>query len=114
MILFATISTLISIFANGQNIFDLDESEKNQLVKMCLSGYRPSGYARSDPIISQNCVSDHVHTFYGPLNFHPNTTYEDIRDTPAHFSTTPFVENQSLYWVSIYYVISLDIVSLYI
>jgi len=80
-----------------------------KLFKMCLSGYTPSGHARSDPIISQTCASDHVHTFYGPQNFHPQTSYEDIRDTPHRFSTTPFVENQSLYWhPTIYEVIGND------
>jgi len=69
-----------------------------KLIKMCLSGYTPSGHARSDPIIHQSCPSDHIHTFYGPQNFHPQTSYEDMRDTPSKFSTTPFVENQSLYW----------------
>lgn len=59
----------------------------------------PSGTARSDPIINQNCASGHVHTFYGPQNFHPDTTYEDLLNTPPRFSSAPFVENQSLYWV---------------
>lgn len=68
------------------------------MVKMCLFYPNESGHARSDPIINQNCASGHVHTFYGPQNFHPNTSYEDLRDTPAKFSSTPFVENQSLYW----------------
>lgn len=72
----------------------------NEMVKMCLFYANESGHARSDPIIDQQCASGHVHTFYGPQNFHPNTSYEDIRDTPAKFSSTPFVENQSLYWVS--------------
>ena len=38
--------------------------------------------------------------FYGPQNFHPNTTYENIRDSAPASSSTPFIENQSLYWVS--------------
>ena len=37
--------------------------------------------------------------FYGPQNFHPSTTYEDLRSTSPAFSTSPFEENQSLYWV---------------
>ena len=28
--------------------------------------YLPTGFARVDPILSQDCLSDHVHTFYGP------------------------------------------------
>ena len=58
----------------------------------------PSGHARSDPIIDQQCASGHVHTFYGPQEFHPDTTYKDLIGTPPEFSTSPFVENQSLYW----------------
>mmetsp|Transcript_19830 Transcript_19830/g.39516 ORF Transcript_19830/g.39516 Transcript_19830/m.39516 type:complete len:469 (+) Transcript_19830:344-1750(+) len=115
MLFFHTIFTLIWVFTDGQNISESEESGKNSLVKMCLSGYIPSGHSRSDPIISQSCVSDHVHTFYGPQNFHPNTSYEDIRDTPARFSTTPFVENQSLYWhPTIYEVINDDGTKVYI
>lgn len=71
---------------------------KAQLIKMCLEENFPAGHARSDPIISQTCASGHVHTFYGPKNFHPDTTYEDLRDTPARFSSSSWVENQSLYW----------------
>mmetsp|Transcript_7869 Transcript_7869/g.12305 ORF Transcript_7869/g.12305 Transcript_7869/m.12305 type:complete len:758 (+) Transcript_7869:75-2348(+) len=76
----------------------VNNAVKAQLVKMCLENAFPSGHTRSDPIISQQCASGHVHTFYGPQNFHPSTNYEDIRDTPARFSSSPFVENQSLYW----------------
>jgi hypothetical protein len=85
------VSFLLMAGASGQG---------NEMVKMCLFYANESGHARSDPIIDQQCASGHVHTFYGPQNFHPNTSYEDIRDTPAKFSSTPFVENQSLYWVS--------------
>jgi len=74
------------------------ENFTGNIVKMCLFYNAPSGHARTDPILSQTCASDHVHTFYGPQNFHPDTTYEDIRDTDPQYSTTPFIENQSLYW----------------
>jgi len=72
-------------------------ARRQQTVKMCLFYDRPSGHARSDPIINQVCPADHVHTFYGPRNFHPNTVYQDLVDTPPKFSTSPFNENQSLY-----------------
>ena len=75
-------------------------AQENNMVKMCLFYGSPSAHARSDPIINQQCASDHVHTFYGPQKVHPDTTYEELRDTPPQFSTSPFVENQSLYWVS--------------
>lgn len=35
---------------------------QRQMVKMCLFYDTPSGHARSDPIINQNCASGHVHT----------------------------------------------------
>ena len=50
------------------------------------------------PSRSYLSVLSYYHQFYGPQNFHPNTSYEDIRDTPARFSSSPWVENQSLYW----------------
>ena len=120
-------------------------AQGGQMVKMCLFYEQPSGHARSDPIINQQCASGHVHSefmksnrcfnyrvnhsvvniripsphktalvslfvsflhqtsttaFYGPLEFHPETTYEDLINvikTPE-LSTSPVVENQSLYW----------------
>eukprot|EP00814_Leptocylindrus_danicus_P007508 CAMPEP_0116035010 /NCGR_PEP_ID=MMETSP0321-20121206/20043_1 /TAXON_ID=163516 /ORGANISM="Leptocylindrus danicus var. danicus, Strain B650" /LENGTH=474 /DNA_ID=CAMNT_0003511621 /DNA_START=97 /DNA_END=1521 /DNA_ORIENTATION=- len=68
------------------------------MTKMCLFYPNPSGHARSDPILSTVCAADHVHTFYGPQNFHPNTTNEQLRNTNPQYSTSPFIENQSLYW----------------
>ena len=35
---------------------------QNTMVKMCLFYKNPSGHARSDPIINQQCASAHVHT----------------------------------------------------
>jgi hypothetical protein len=73
---------------------------------MCLFYDSPAGHARSDPILNQVCSSDHVHTFYGPQNFHPNTKNENLRNTKPEHSSSPWVENQSLYWhPSIYEVI---------
>ena len=73
-------------------------SAQQNLVKMCLFYDNPSGHARSDPIINQQCTSSHVHTFYGPQAFHPSTTYQDLLSTPSSLNTSPFVENKSLYW----------------
>ena len=40
---------------------------QGQMVKMCLFYDTPSGHARSDPIINQQCSSGHVHTVsYSP------------------------------------------------
>lgn len=41
---------------------DADEEGTGNMVKMCLFYPNPSGHARSDPIITQNGLSDHVHT----------------------------------------------------
>ena len=35
---------------------------QGEMVKMCLFYDTPSGHARSDPIINQQCASGHVHT----------------------------------------------------
>jgi len=76
------------------------QEEAPGMTKMCLFYEEDgvSGHVRSDPILSQVCPSGHVHTFYGPQNFHPNTSYEDLRATKPQHSTTPWIENQSLYW----------------
>ena len=65
-------------------------------MKMCLFYDGPTAHARSDPIISNECVSDHVHTFYGPQQFHPQTSYNDLISTDPTMSRSPFVENQSV------------------
>jgi hypothetical protein len=77
------------------------------LVKMCVF-YKPAGHVRTDPILSNTCVSDHVHTFYGPQQFHPQTTNEDLRNTDPRHSTSVFVENQSLYWHPTIYKVGFD------
>ena len=92
----SSIAGFLLLAASGSIV----QGQTNEMVKMCLFYPNESGHARSDPIINQQCASGHVHTFYGPQNFHPNTSYEDLRDTPPQFSSSPFVENQSLYWVS--------------
>lgn len=85
------------------SVAQIEEGTGN-MVKMCLFYGSPSGHARTDPIITDTDLSDHVHTFYGPLNFHPKTSNDDLRNTSSSLSTSPFVENQSLYWVSETYI----------
>jgi len=36
--------------------------------------------------------------FYGPQNIHPDTTFNDLVNTRGQDSSTPYIENQSLYW----------------
>merc|ERR1719399_399589 len=68
--------------------------------------YLPIGHARVDPILTQNCPSDHVHTFYGPqsgvdpriiddnnLGLHPR-----LVATPTKENTGNVEENKSMYW----------------
>lgn len=88
----------ILLFALWSSVGQAQEVGTGNMVKMCLFYDSPSGHARTDPILSQTCASDHVHTFYGPQNFHPNTSYADIKDTNPSFSSSPWNENQSLYW----------------
>lgn len=77
--------------------FESDD-EDGAMVKICLFYASPSGHARTDPIINQQCASDHMHTFYGPLHLHPQTSYTDLLTTPPQYSTSPVEENQSSYW----------------
>jgi len=83
------------------------QAQFGQLVKVELFHDRAAGHARSDPIISQQCASGHVHTFYGPKDFHPDTRYEDLLNAPPELSTSRVEENQSLYWVGLIVLLSL-------
>ena len=63
----AVISTLFILFAvitkGGDKVEQyLEENITGNMVKMCLFYNSPSGHARTDPILSQTCPSDHVHT----------------------------------------------------
>ena len=61
-----------------------------------------SGAVRTDPLMfSQigNCLSDHVHRFYGATSsrtMRPDVTYQDLRR--AKGNTGNVEENKSLYW----------------
>lgn len=60
--------------------------------------YLPVAHVRTDPILSQTCLSDHVHTFYGPQLVRPEVTTNDlVRSYPAKH-TGLVKENKSLYW----------------
>mmetsp|Transcript_3641 Transcript_3641/g.10280 ORF Transcript_3641/g.10280 Transcript_3641/m.10280 type:complete len:90 (-) Transcript_3641:1771-2040(-) len=51
----ATTIAMMAIPASAQE-------EESNMVKMCLMFETPSGHARSDPILNQECAADHVHT----------------------------------------------------
>ena len=61
--------------------------------------YLPSGHVRTDPIITQTCLSDHVHTFYGPnILPYPDVTFSELDATTPDQLTGNVEENKSLYW----------------
>jgi len=60
--------------------------------------FLPVGDVRTDPIVSQTCLADHIHTFYGPQLVHPSTTYDDLIVSPVSQNTGNVRENKSLYW----------------
>ena len=53
---------LLGSIVNQNKVIMAQEENSGNLVKMCLFYPNPSGHARSDPIISQTCAADHVHT----------------------------------------------------
>lgn len=60
--------------------------------------FLPSAHVRTDPIITQTCLSDHVHTFYGAQNVRPEVTHDDLVSMPKTQNTGNVLENMSLYW----------------
>lgn len=63
---------------------------------------------RTDPIITQDCLSDHVHTFYGPPLIYPKVTFDDLRESDPNLSSGNIMENQSLYWHPSVYTVAAD------
>ena len=51
---------------------------------------------RTDPIINQNGLAAHVHSFFGASEAKPSTTYADLR--AAYGNSGNIEENKSLYW----------------
>ena len=72
---------------------------KSTSIKM---DFLSSGTVRTDPLtFSQigNCLSDHVHRFYGavsPRTMRPDVSFQDLRS--ASGNTGNVEENKSLYW----------------
>lgn len=60
--------------------------------------YLPVGHVRTDPILNNDCLSDHVHSFYGPPLLYPGLTYEDLVSSNPAMSSGNIQENLSLYW----------------
>jgi len=72
---------------------------------VCVDGtsfkmdFLPSGDVRTDPIISQTCLNDHVHTFYGANVLpYPDLTYNELVSVSDTDNTCNVKENKSLYW----------------
>ena len=70
--------------------------------------FLPIGHVRTDAIITQTCLSDHVHTFYGPPLLHPAVTFEELRASDPARSSGNIMENQSLYWHPAVYHVAAD------
>jgi hypothetical protein len=68
--------------------------------------YLPVGHVRTDPILSQDCLSDHVHTFYGPPLLYPSVTYDDLRASDPNLSSGN--QGKRLYWHPAVYRIEAD------
>ncbi len=60
--------------------------------------FLPVGHARTDAIINPDCLSDHVHTFYGPPLLYPALTFDDLRNSDPSLSSGNIEQNNSLYW----------------
>lgn len=56
------------------------------------------GYVRTDPLVDQQCLNNHVHAFYGAKALLPNTSYDDLRAVPSDEVSGQIAENKSLYW----------------
>ena len=70
--------------------------------------FLPIGHVRTDAIITQTCLSDHVHTFYGPPLLHPAVTFDELRASDPALSSGNTMENQSLYWHPAVYQVAAD------
>lgn len=70
--------------------------------------FLPVGHVRTDAILSQNCLSDHVHTFYGPPLLYPKVTFDDLRNSNPDLSSGNIRENNSLYWHPTVYNVASD------
>lgn len=88
--------SMIALLETNQQVTVV--AQNGQLVKMELEHLRPVGHARSDPIISQTCTAGHIHSFYGPMELHPNTSYDNLLAAESSLSTSEVVENKSMYW----------------
>jgi len=59
--------------------------------------FLPLANVRTDPIMETQCLSDHVHTFYGAqISPRPDVTWDDLRQATS--SSGNVEENLSLYW----------------
>ena len=70
--------------------------------------FLPVGHVRTDAIINRDCLSDHVHTFYGPPLLYPQVTFEDLRNSDPTLSSGNIEENLSLYWHPAVYHVAAD------
>ncbi len=70
--------------------------------------FLPVGHVRTDAVINPDCLSDHVHTFYGPPLLYPKVTFDDLRNSDPKRSSGNIEENLSLYWHPAVYQVAAD------
>lgn len=70
--------------------------------------FLPVGHVRTDAIMNTDCLSSHVHTFYGPPLLYPKVTFQDLRNSDPNLSSGNIMENQSLYWHPTVYKVAAD------
>ena len=74
-------------------------NNKSKVSASVFDTHFPSiGHLRVDPLLDQECLSDHTHSFYGAKSLWPTTTYNDLRSLPSSEASGPIQENNSLYW----------------
>jgi len=83
---------------------DYDKKAYKDAASIFAMEYLPIGHLRTDPILSRECLSDHVHTFYGPPMLHPSVTFDELRSAGNTREATSgnVLENQSLYWCALF------------
>jgi len=99
-----TLSTSFSIVVTLTTVWSALATSEAELE----FNYLPIAHVRTDPIISDSCLSDHVHTFYGPPLVSPSVTTDDLIATDPSEHSGLVKENKSLYWHPSIYRVSSD------
>lgn len=90
-----SLPTLLLFALTALMVVHCSSAEEDPELEM---NYLPVANVRTDPIISQTCLSDHVHTFYGPPLVRPDVTTDELIASASAQHTGNVEENKSLYW----------------